>query len=415
MKQVIFSCALVALTANLFAQTYVSGGIFSNTTWSVANSPFIVTENIVVFQDVTLAIEPGVVIKFNNGKGMELRGKLIAIGTAANPIKFTSNSPTPAQSLWNGIKVIGNTDPLGVGNQVTMEYCHGESAHYFIDMDIAYHGPYTFKDCLFSNNYQTNYGGGLPSTIFENCRFESNQTALAYCQFESKVIRCSFINNVDGALGIKEVVSSYFSGNTGVALSPYGSTTDCTITNNNIGVSCLFNAVNNTFTNNVVSNNNMGVIMGTFFPNVNFTQNKICNNTTYNLQLGTSNNANLSNNCWCSTDSAYIRSTIHDGYSDLNLGLVNFMPFTTDCQMVSTEDIVENNTLTLNPNPTTGLITLQGLTEVKAVSVFDLTGKQLLQTTTNGNTQIEIDLSAYPAGMYFLRTDDGQAQKIIKQ
>ena len=48
--------------------TDVSGTISSNTTWSLANSPYVVTGNILVNSGVTLTIEAGVTIKFDSGK-----------------------------------------------------------------------------------------------------------------------------------------------------------------------------------------------------------------------------------------------------------------------------------------------------------------------------------------------------------
>ena len=63
----------VALTASFLflvfcfsatAQTNVSGGIYANTTWTLANSPYIVTDTVVVFPGVTLTIQPGVTVKF---------------------------------------------------------------------------------------------------------------------------------------------------------------------------------------------------------------------------------------------------------------------------------------------------------------------------------------------------------------
>ena len=85
----------------------VGGLITTNTTWTLANSPYIVTSNVTVSNNATLTIEPGVHVRFNAGTGLNIgsgsAGILIAQGTAAQPILFTSNSATPAPGQWNGI------------------------------------------------------------------------------------------------------------------------------------------------------------------------------------------------------------------------------------------------------------------------------------------------------------------------
>jgi len=59
MKALLFIFSFLA-SAALIAQTTVSGGIYNNTTWNLAGSPYLVTGSIVVFPNRTLTIEPGV-------------------------------------------------------------------------------------------------------------------------------------------------------------------------------------------------------------------------------------------------------------------------------------------------------------------------------------------------------------------
>ena len=101
---------LTVLTAAVSASTNVSGGIFANTTWTLANSPYIVTDTVVVFPGVTLTIQPGVMVEFADNKRIELRqAKLMAEGTSIGSIIFTSNSLSPVAGIYPGIYINGGT------------------------------------------------------------------------------------------------------------------------------------------------------------------------------------------------------------------------------------------------------------------------------------------------------------------
>ena len=91
----------------------VCGNITADTTWTAANSPYIVTCDVIVDAGVTLTIEPGVVVKFGGTyRDLKIDGTLLAEGTAAEPITFTSlkddeaggdtNSDGSASSPWPG-------------------------------------------------------------------------------------------------------------------------------------------------------------------------------------------------------------------------------------------------------------------------------------------------------------------------
>src|SRR6266513_547838 len=105
MKKIILSILLSStLSLISLAQTNVSGGIYSNTTWTLANSPYIVVDTVVVFPGVTLTIQPGVVVKFAYNKQLEIRqAALIAEGTVTDSITFTSSSSTPTPGIWSDV------------------------------------------------------------------------------------------------------------------------------------------------------------------------------------------------------------------------------------------------------------------------------------------------------------------------
>jgi len=408
--------SLFANTSLLFSQTNVSGGIFTNTIWQKINSPYIVTDTVVVFPGVTLTIEPGVTVKFDSGEILEIRGTLVASGNITDTICFTSNSPSPSMSDWNGIKVIGTTNPLGVGNQVTMEYCKGLYANKFIDLDLAYHGPYIFKHCYFAYNNQVNYDGGMPSTTFDNCYFTANNNALTYCQFASRVSNSSFINNFNGVNGTKQIDTCFFSGHSGIALSPYGKTTGSRVINNNIGVSCLFNGANNSFTGNEVTNNLTGVeILSYFNGSITFTNNTICNNTNYNIKLLTSSNADLSLNCWCSNNISQIKSTILDAQTNISYGLVNISPLAVSCSnlTVGLNELNKktNSTVNLFPNPFIQNTTLEFENLNNNDHFLDIyDSKGLFVNTIKNSTKNRFDINRnnLNSGLYLYILRDGE-------
>ena len=89
--------------------TPVSGAITTDTTWSAADSPYVLTGNVTVRAGVTLTIEPGVVVLANDGVSLTVNGRLLAEGTPRRHIRFTRNAgadswvaidfgPSPAES-----------------------------------------------------------------------------------------------------------------------------------------------------------------------------------------------------------------------------------------------------------------------------------------------------------------------------
>ena len=67
--------------------TYVNGIISKDTTWTLANSPYELTDKVQIDENVTLTIEPGVVVKGNNNE-LQAFGILKAIGNKNNRIVF---------------------------------------------------------------------------------------------------------------------------------------------------------------------------------------------------------------------------------------------------------------------------------------------------------------------------------------
>jgi hypothetical protein len=112
-------CSLFCVFTGLNAQISVSGEITSNTTWT-KNNTYQLSGFVYVKNGATLTIEAGTTIKGDKTSKATLivtRGsKINAIGTADEPIVFTSNESTPSYGDWGGIIILGKAPVNTVTN-----------------------------------------------------------------------------------------------------------------------------------------------------------------------------------------------------------------------------------------------------------------------------------------------------------
>jgi hypothetical protein len=383
MKKIILTLvALFTIHCSLFtaSATNVSGGIYTNTTWTFANSPYIVTDTVVVFPGVTLTIQPGVVVKFADGMYLEIRqANLIAIGTALDSITFTSNNASPTPGIWGGTaQYVGGIWLNGTTGHTSayFNYCNVRYATtgitnfeqdtlYLKNSNINYNlygldadGLYSYIDtCNFKHNTTSgisqggissinfcnisNNGIGLDQVdvkIMNNCIIDSNQTGLSGLGF-SNIYNSSFkfngtgIEDQNGNNIFKNCIidSNTVVGFIATLMTQNDSIINCEIKyNNGIGINASY-PQQTVITKCVIENNITGVEIAGTNISIEIYCNKIDNNSSYDLYYNVAHGSNMSipNNDWNSTDSATIHSHIYDGYTNINLGLVSVFPIDT--------------------------------------------------------------------------------------
>jgi hypothetical protein len=116
--------------------TTIFGIIYSDTTWTKANSPYSFAGPLSVFQGVTLTIEPGVIVNLNEYY-IQVNGTLIARGTNNDKISFNNGSIffTPISNGWNEQTGSGSiiqkalfTDSVSISDvsvKITEDYLNG--------------------------------------------------------------------------------------------------------------------------------------------------------------------------------------------------------------------------------------------------------------------------------------------------
>ena len=452
---------LLFLVGNLISQTNVSGGIYQNTTWTLSGSPYIVTGSIVVFPGKTLTIEPGCVVRFNsdytfntgNFICLEIRGTLIALGTDANKIKFTSSDTTDGFFNWQGISIKGSQ-----GGNCQLDRFELHNAWFGIYNDISEPGiTYNFENCRFKNN---NYAIQLNSDLnFTNSIFEKNGVAKAAqisygsltatnCQFTENFCSmtwsnsinlndCVFTGNSNNIIGCAGSIQncSFFNNDFAITESSNLQISDCLFDGNGValdesGSSIISNSVftNNIFavrlgensflTNNEITENGTGVQVSALNPSsAQIVDNLLCSNLNYNLENLTDKNFKANTNCFCSSDSATIENGIYDGYDDITRGLVNYAIYNDSCTSILSfvTKVNLNETASLLEELSTWNVwqvnnELHIFSENKVeIQISNVCGQVFIETTIEpGETVLPPNL---PVGIFILSDQNGNRYK----
>jgi hypothetical protein len=446
MKRVLFLLGL-SITFSAEAQTNIGGVINTNTLLSISNSPYIVTNNLLVAQNTTVSVDPGVIFKFNEGIYLQVDGEFRALGTSGNPILFTKNT---GASGWAGVRFKSTSTAYNSisGNGCILDHCildygkdYGNNERV---IDAVYCSP-RISNCEILNfsatginiygsssqiiNNKIHDGTGFPVWIWgynpQWVTFNANEVYnTSQLTILCATVSNNYIHNInsDPALRIGDVASltnNWFVDNLS-AVGFFGGDKQL--------ISC------NTFSNNVtniiitcartptIQNNN-------FFNYSNY--NFYCSNTyafysNWSCPLppgsGTSYSVDISGNFFNGISSTQLNNSIWDFNDDFNVRLK--LPFTStltnsvNCGFLLGENGVNSkpDEFVLFPNPVSDILKLnyQGL-NTSQVSVFNVIGEEVAKYEQGVS---EFDLSDLAQGIYFIKIRIGdkiETRKIIKQ
>lgn len=274
----------IVVSTQSFA-TNVSGLISTNATWTKANSPYIVTGNLLVNTGATLTIEPGVTIKFDALKSMQIDGTLIARGISTDSIRFTSNT-TQTTGAWGYIYFSDVSTDATFENDINGKYLNGSILEYCA---IGYAGGVSV-----SNNGALRMDSSSP--FINHCSIRNNAASginTVNLTVGCKITNCLITNNVAGKgagiclnnlTGATSVISNnVISGNNAINTYENASAGGGIYILQVLGSAVLYIS-NNTISNN--SANTGGGIYASYGTTVIIDNNVIMNNTAYDGQYG---------------------------------------------------------------------------------------------------------------------------------
>ena len=165
--------------------TEIKGTISGELT--LANSPYKITQDIIVDSNSTLIIKPGVELNFEENTKLLVHGKLLVEGITSQYVVFKSYITT---KKWNGIKIINADNPAKfdfvriqgirqeidtnlVSASVSITNSEAEFAHSYFSNNSAIHGgaigtynsKLIFKNNIVMNNDADVWGGAIMSEL----------------------------------------------------------------------------------------------------------------------------------------------------------------------------------------------------------------------------------------------------------
>lgn len=327
MKNLFFLITLI-LSVKSMSQTNVSGVISDNTIWTLAQSPFIVTNNLLVSSGASLTLEPGVQILIDTDVYVKIEGELIAIGTEQDPIIWTSNSNNPSTGDWNKIWLYNTSSAFDSdGNYVSGTVLKNCIIQYAVEGLRIDQGSFILEDSEISNSLI-----GINFRKIQNSLIKGN---LIHNNQEGTSTSAGTENNGVGEFIFNQIINNTFENNEGNGFSfgGYRNNSNNNIISGNIARNNLGNGFyfgwgdvvpgftdniidgnilienqgsgiticrdSNVIRNNIISQNNLdGInISGTYiYQGLTIENNIIANNGRFNLDLSSCSNSTIQNN-----------------------------------------------------------------------------------------------------------------------
>ena len=184
-----FHRSLIAAIALAIGFLWLPG--FTGGVKTIVVSDTVISSNIDIAPGVTFTILPGARVQFEGYYGITVRGLLIAEGTAAKPIVFSSvKRPVTLHEdpAWKGIEIIGKKA------NARFKHCRFSDAY----RNLAWESSPSFDSCEFSGNHYGLYCSKKASPLISNCNIFHNTYGIAVDFSYPLLLNNSITGNVIG-------------------------------------------------------------------------------------------------------------------------------------------------------------------------------------------------------------------------
>ncbi|MCC7360215.1 MAG: S8 family serine peptidase [Anaerolineales bacterium] len=345
----------------------VSGTLLANTTWT-NNHVYHVVDTVAIANGYTLTIEAGTVVMFEADKALYVLGNLVAIGTAEQPIVFTSASNTPAGGDWDRILfAYGSTDTVFDGE---FNYVSGSIISH---ATIEYGGDIYAEDTslYFGHNEVRNMGGLAgdgPMTVVKDNAFTN---AGIWHTGSMQAIGNTITNGgltLDGAglvshnsvaggsvsIRVADVVSNRFVGQDGEVLINGTGVISGNLIANNTGNGLRVLGWPTVMNNTIVGNGAVVFTEDSVGPSQVHHNNLIAAAGQFAFRNNTASNPSATDNWWGTTSAATINGLIRDGLDQVGYGIVTYNPVLTGPEAAAPAYVTA---VDINPDTTLGIQT----------------------------------------------------------
>jgi len=206
-----------------------------------------VTGDVVVPDTVNITIEPGTVIKVQNGYQLTFEGKLSAKGTNNDPIQFTSLSGAPSNGDWRGIILKADFD--------TLEYCQISYADTGLTVQNA--NSVNIRQCSFNQNVTGVYVSGSSVQIISSKSIDNDSGILIKHNSQYQLESNSIEGNNQYGIYIKGSSNGFIDGN---SIRSNGFTPNIFSQNLRIGGLFLYNSSPSLGKNIILENQPSGIV-----------------------------------------------------------------------------------------------------------------------------------------------------------